>query len=358
MNAQQFKEYLSEDIERIETLLDAVGCHQIWRAGSEVRSAPPNGSNHTAVSVNVDTLFVKYYREGETFYGDIFQLMGLFRNEGFKESFKFALGLFGLSGKFVKDNRIDPIARLKAIRKQTKIITDIKELEIPKFGYEALSDFVLLPHMQLFYEGITPQTQEIFKVGYDYKQDRIVFPHFSFDDINSVVGITGRTLRSSEEMKQFKIPKYYNYIKGYKKMYNLYGFSHNIEFIIKDGLLVIFEAEKSVQKESSMTRNQGHGVSTGGHELSEIQVSIILQNTPPDTEIVIAYDKDVMTMKHEKTGEPIGEQFLIDTCKKISRFRKTGYIWDTYNILGEKDSPVDKGVKVWNYLLKYRKKVN
>jgi DNA primase len=354
MNAQQFKDYLIEDLERIEKVLEEVGCHRIWRAGDEIRSATPTGTNHTAVSVNTETLFCRVYQEGETWRGDLISLVGYFRKEEFKVSFRFLKSLFGLSGKFVKDNKIDPLAQFKSIRKKNRIITNISELEIPKFGMEALSEFVLLPHKKLFYEGITTQTQEKFKVGYDPTNDRIIFPHFNYDDPNAVVGITGRTLRSEEEQKQFNVPKYFNYIKGYKKMYNLYGFSHNIDFIIRDNLLIVFEAEKSVQKESSMTRNEGHGVSTGGHELSSIQAQIILQNTPADVEVVIAYDKDVMTMKDED-GKDIGEEFLLNACNLFSRYRKTSYIWDAHNILGSHDSPVDKGVKIFNYLLKYRK---
>jgi DNA primase len=357
MNAQTLKEYLTEDIERIEKVLESTGCHRIWRAGDEIRSAPPNGSNHTAVSVNIDTLFCRYYREGETFRGDIFQLIGLFRNEGFKESFRFVKSLFGLSGKFVKDNRVDPLAGFKSIRKQHRTITNINEIEVPKFGREALSEFVMLPHIKFFYEGITTQTQEVFNIGYDPHDDRIVIPHYAYDDINAIVGITGRTLRSNIEIEEFKIPKYFNYIKGYKKMYNLYGFSHSLPFIISNGMIVIFEAEKSVMKHWSMTRNEGFSASVGGHEISDVQVQLILQNTPADVEVVIAFDKDVMTMKDKETGEDVGEQFLIDTCNKFSKYRKASYIFDTYNILGEKDSPIDKGVKIFNHLLKYRKEV-
>jgi len=357
MNAQQFKDWLSEDIERIEKLLEEIGCHRPWRTGDEVRCAPPESNNHTAISVNVDTLYCRYYREGETFRGDILSLTSLLRNEDFPATFRFVKALFGLSGKFVKENKVDPLSMFKQIRKQHKVFTDVNEVEIAKFGMETLEDFIMLPHINLFYEGIMPQTAELFKVCYDPILDRILFPHFNYDDIEAVVGITGRTTRSKEVIEEFKIPKYWNYIKGYKKMYNLYGFSHSLPFIIKNGMLILFEAEKSVLKHHTMHRNEGFSASVGGHELSEVQVQIILQNTPPETEIVIAFDKDVMTMKDDD-GKDIGEQYLIDTCNKLSKFRKVSYIFDKYNIIGEKDSPIDKGYKIWQYLLKYRKVIN
>lgn len=356
MNAEQLKEWLKEDLERIEKLLELSGCQHIWRTGGEIRSTTPDGTNATAVSVNTDTLYCHIYRSKAPFGGDILSLIQHFRKENFGQTVKYIKSVFGLSSGYSKVEKVDPLAVFKKIRRKNRIITDISELEIEKFGMEKLSDYILMPHISLFHEGITLQTQEIFKVGYSPTTDRIIFPHFSYDDINAVVGITGRTLRSKEEIEEFQIPKYFNFIKGYKKMYNLYGFSHSAPNLEESKMLVIFEAEKSVQKQWSMTRNKGYSSSVGGHELSDIQVQIILQNTPHDTEIVIAFDKDVMMMKDED-GKDIGEQYLIDTCNKIAKYRKVSYIFDTYNILGEKDSPVDKGVKIWNHLLKFRKTV-
>lgn len=358
MNAENFKEYLKEDLERIEKVLESAGCHSIWRSGDEIRSATPDGRNHTAVSVNVDTLFCRVYQEGETWRGDIISLVQYFRKEKFSETFRFLKGIFGLSGKFVKENKIDPLATFKQLRKGTKIITNLNELEVPKFGMETLSDFVMLPHINFFYEGITLQTQEIFKICYDPQQDRIVIPHFAWDDIDAIVGMTGRTLRSKIEIEEFKIPKYWNYVKGYKKMYNLFGFSHSLPFIVKNKMIIIFEAEKSVMKNWSQTRNEGFSVSVGGHEISSVQAQIILQNTPADVEVVVAFDKDVMTMKDDD-GNQIGEQYLREQCSKFSKYRKTSYIWDNpdFPILGEKDSPIDKGVVKFQHLLKYRKEV-
>ncbi|QRV11364.1 hypothetical protein JR311_20285 (plasmid) [Bacillus velezensis] len=355
MNANDLKEYIKEDLERIEKILEAIGCHSIWRSRGEIRCAPPESANHTAISVNTDTLFSRYYSSGETLKTDLIGLVQHFKGDSFKNTFRYLTALLGLSGRYSKKDKVDPLKAFKDIKRKNRVITDIKEREAPRFGMEAISDYVPCTHISLFYEGITPQTAELFKVCYDPRQDRIIFPHFAYDDKDAIVGITGRTTRSNEEIKQFLIPKYWNYIKGYMKTWNLYGFSHSIEYVKKNKMLIIHEAEKSVQKHFTMTRNQGFSVSTGGHELSEEQVQIILQETPPDTEIVFSYDKDVMEMKHKVTGDPVGEEFLINTCKKISKYRKTSYIWDTYNILKEIESPIDRGYKIFHHLLKYRK---
>ncbi|MEX3625124.1 hypothetical protein [Viridibacillus arvi] len=359
MKAEDFKSYLSEDIDRIKRVLESVGVHRIWEAShEELRGAPPDTNNHTAISVNVDTLYCCYYKSDETLRTDIIGLVQHMRDESFPNSFRFLTSLFGLSSsKFVKEDKIDPLARFKGIRKKNKPIASIEEIQVPKFGKEVLADFIMLPHMSLFHEGIMPQTSELFDICYDPQLDRIIFPHHSFDDKNAIVGMTGRTTHSKEEINQLLIPKYWNYVKGYKKMYNLYGFSYAIEFVKKHGILVIFEAEKSVLKNWTQTKNEGYSCAVGGHEISDVQLQIIMKYLPVDVEIVIAFDKDIMMMKDKKTQEHIGEEFLINTAKRFSKYRNASYIYDTDDLLEDFDSPIDKGYRVFHELLEGRKQV-
>jgi len=364
LNAQELKEFLKEDLSRVEKVLESIGCHKIWRTGNEIRCAPPISENHTAISVNIDTLFVRYYRREETFRSDLIGLVQYFREESFADSFRYIKSLFGLGGKFTKEKkRRDPLHIFKNIRKQHHEVIDIDEIEIPKFGLETLDEFIQVPHISLFYEGIMPQTAELFRVCYDPKLDRIIFPHFSFDDKNAIVGITGRTTKSKEEIKELLIPKYWNYIKGYKKTYNLYGFSHAIEYVKKYGILVIFEAEKSVLKNFTQYRNEGFSCSVGGHEISPYQVQIIMKYLPPEVEVCIAFDKDIMFMKdkdgniEDEEGNLLGEKFLIKVTSMFSRYRKASYIFDDLNLLGENDSPIDQGYRVFHKLLERRRYV-
>ncbi|MCY8228762.1 hypothetical protein MOC30_14325 [Bacillus spizizenii] len=357
MNSHELKEYILEDRDRIIKVMESVGIHRIWETGDELRGAPPETENHTAISVNTNTLFCRYYKRDETFRGGIIDLVMLIRKETFTESFRFIRSLFGLSGKFVKEKRIDPLAKFKGIRKSSKPVANINEIEVSKFGMESLSDFIMLPHINLFYEGIMPATAELFNICYDPQLDRIIFPHHNYDDKNVIVGITGRTTRSSEEVKQLMIPKYWNYISGYKKMYNLYGFIFALENAIKNRMLVIFEAEKSVLKDFTQTRNKGYSCAVGGHEISDVQLQIIMKHLPVDVEVVIAFDKDVMTMVDDD-GNHIGEDFLIRTTKRFSKYRSASYIYDSDNLLGEFDSPIDKGYKIYHELLNNRREVS
>ena len=80
-------------------------------------------------------------------------------------------------------------------------------------------------------------------------------------------------------------------------------------------------------------------VSLQGKVVSEEQTRILIGL---DAEIVVALDKDV----------DINEVRHI--CEKFYRIRPVSYIYDKWDLLGAKDSPADKGDKIYKFLFKYR----
>lgn len=358
MKAEELKSFLSDDYDKIEKLLDSLGCHKIWQSSSdEIRCASPTGDNKTSISVKMNSLGVSYFSDGVK-VGDIIGLVEHLKDYDFSSAMRYIKSLFGIGNGNYKVHVENPLAILRQ-HKSKAHFTSLNDIEVEKFPMTMLNRYVRMPHFELVKEGIIPSTQELFDICYDDRLNRVLFPHFAYDDKEKIVGIAGRTLESKEVMEEFDIPKYWNYIKGYKKRYNLYGFSHSLENIKKYKKIIIFEAEKSVLKQNVFTKGEGISVALGSHELSDTQVRIILKYTPPETEIIIALDKDVMVneVKDSEGNTITGEQFIINMCKKLSNHRKVTYIFDTHNILGDKNSPVDKGFKIWNYLLKYRKEV-
>ena len=59
-------------------------------------------------------------------------------------------------------------------------------------------------------------------------------------------------------------------------------------------------------------------------------------------EVIIALDKDVSIEE------------VWHMCEKFYNIRKVSYIWDSWGLLGEKDSPADASNKIYNFLFKYR----
>lgn len=340
LEAKELKEYIAEDSSRIVNILEALDMHDIWTANdNEIRCALPDHDNRSSVAVKIDQdLFTAIY--SMDFNGDLIGAVELIKGSDFKTAVKFIHSVLGLSNKR-GEKKFDP---LKLLRRFVtgKSLRDSSPNRL--YDESILNKFIMLPHKNILEEGISPEVTEQFKICYDPEQSRIIFPHFDWEKSDKVVGIKGRTTLSDEEIELIGVPKYWNYINGYQKTENLYGWNLAKENVYKTRVLILFEGEKSVLKQSTMNGNKSNSVALGGHTLSEDQVSFILKNTPIDCEIVIAFDKDVMEQK----------DYLKEQAERFLPYRKASYIYDKFGILGEKDSPIDKGYKIWNYLLKYR----
>lgn len=344
MNINDLKKYISDDSARIVSVLEFYECHSISANRHEIRCAAPNGANNTAVVVKVDEkLFATFYSDSTPYRGDLIGLCMHFSSQTFKDTMINIHALFGLSmrsGERVKHN-YNPVQNISKYVQKKQKSTEQKNLLYEK---SILSQYIEFTHADLFQEAILPKIAKQFCIGYDIKKNRITFPHFDWYDFDKVVGIQGRiTGLSTEQANLLGVPKYWNYIKGYKKSLNLYGWGFAKNGVFKHKKLILFEAEKSVLKQFSYENGDGYSVALGGHEISEQQVRFILKNTPIDTEIVIAFDKDIMK----------DESYLIKCCKLFSIYRKTSYIYDRFDngkILKSKDSPVDNGFKIYKFL--------
>jgi DNA primase len=109
----------------------------------------------------------------------------------------------------------------------------------------------------------------------------------------------------------------------------------NYETIIENGYVIVYEAEKSVLKRHSL--HDGTGVAVCTHSITNKQAEILISL---NVDIIIAWDKD------------IGDNDIFKACKKFKGIRNVYYIKDTFNILGEKDSPADASNENFELLLK------
>lgn len=344
MDAKELKMYLLEDTDRIISLLEDYGFHDAWLNGEEIRCATPTGSNRTSVSIKlVDELYATSFDDEFSFRGDFFGLLQEASDTNFASVMRGIHDKFNLpyTGRRQR-KRLDLLKDVRRFKRGSN-----QDVEIKKYDKSELDQFIRKPHASMIEEAISPQVLEQFDIMFDPRRDRIVFPHYHWDD-GALVGIQGRTTLPSELASELGVLKYLNLIRGHRKSSNLYGFNLAKQHLEDSKMLVIFEGEKSVLKLFTQERTKGYAVALGGHKISQEQVNIILRETPVDTEIVIALDKDIMA----------NEDYLIEQCKKFSKFRKASYIYDKYDILGEKDAPIDLGVKIWRHLLKYRVEVN
>lgn len=350
MEIKDIKKYLLQDRSRVEELLSYFGFHDFnYPINEQLRCALPDGGNNTSVSIFLNEHLYGTVFSRNNFKGDVFQIISEFCNRSNKEVFSITRTLFNLPGFKTSTKRYDIVGDLRKYRKK-KEDRNRKHNELHEMSI--LNGYVMLSHSSIIEEGISPKVCRDFKICYDPQGDRIVFPHFDWEDSDKVVGLQARTVIDAETAKLLGVNKYMNYIKGYKKEYNLYGYSHNKEYIKESKKMILFEGEKSVLKLNTFNRGVSSAVAVGGSYLSKEQIRFISRNTSIDTEIVFAFDNDIMTDKARL------DDFL-ETIRPLAMIREVSYIKDPFNgrLLQGKDSPVDKGMTIWKVLFDYRVKV-
>ena len=320
-------------------IIDDLGCHDFKEYSTEYRCGMPESTNKTNIAIKKDTLKTKIFQsDSKIIRGNIFTLIMTIKDISFVDANKYLHKLFGLVYNYKKgkqsqeENKIDPLEIFKKVkRKRNKI--NINDIEI--FDSTIIEEYEPVLYIDWFKEGIVEFTRKKFNIGYSYKHKRIIIPiRYWAGEEDDYIGIIGRTTIKSYSI--LDIPKYYP-IKPYPKGINLYGLQENYKTIQEENEIILYESEKSVLKRHS--RLDGTGVAVGSHNLSEEQVKIIIGL---NTNITIAYDKDI-PLKHIRSE-----------CSRFYGIRNIYYIYDKYDLLGEKDSPADMNNKIFNYLLKHR----
>ncbi len=347
MNAKEIKVFLSQDINRVEQLLQRYGFHSFSYQSGNLRSALPTGDNPTSLSLYINEFLGGIVYTRGSVKGDIFTLIEEVTGDSMSDIFTVTRNMFNLPGyKVGKKLRVN-VATEYCNRYSNRYVREIRDNKLHERSF--LDRFVMLPHTLLIEEGISFDVAEQFNVCFDSEKERIVFPHFDWEQPDMIVGLQGRIVGvTDEEIKKLGIPKYWNYIRGYIKGQNLYGWHVAKEHVQREKKMIIFESEKSVMKHFTFNKGKGFSVALGGHELTDEQVKFIAKNTPIDCEIIIAFDKDIMKKNFN---------VITETCEKLSRFRKVSYIYDDIDngiILKEKDAPIDNGFKVWSFFFNNR----
>lgn len=185
-------------------------------------------------------------------------------------------------------------------------------------------------------EGISENTMRKFEVRIDHKANRIVYP--VYDNNGQLIGVKGRTMLKS--FKELGIAKYMNYKKTVISDF-FEGMKYNKTIISSDKQIIIFEGLKSVMKLADYGDN--HGVAAGTSYLNDQQVLILIKMGLKD--VTIAFDSEVKLDKIKKCTQ------------KLRRFTNVYAIYDKHHLLGEKESPVDRGKEIWQQLMKERVKI-
>lgn len=345
MDVRELSEYISVN-KCVPFILEKLGMGDIKECGRYVTCSMPDGDNHCSTVVYTDPILtvLAHTRKIECNNGkkpNLYNLIMFINKCGFSSAINYCCNILGLSNKSTckkTQGGIDLSYYKTYKRKNNRVVK-----EQIYYDLDILNSYSKIPHIDLIKnDALISQTiLDKYLVRYDYRSERILFPHLKHDDKTKIAGIVGRT--TIKAFKELKINKYMSMLKTeYMKSNNLYALSLNIEEIKKRNKVIIFEAEKSVMKADMM--GYGIGVAVGCHDISSTQFKMLLKLNVE--EIIIAFDKDV-DLEH-----------INKICKRFDLYRNISYIYDKWSLLKEKDSPVDRGIKKWKFLYDHRIKYN
>lgn len=180
-------------------------------------------------------------------------------------------------------------------------------------------------------EGISQEALDKFQVCYDAFSNRLVYP--VRNTTGDIVNIGGRALDADwKEKGQSK----YCYFYPWGTLNTIYGLSDNIDVIKAKREIIIFEGCKSVLIAHSWGVENCGAILTSHLNTNQLKILAKL-----GCRVVFALDKDV-TITADRN------------INKLKNYVNVEFLYDKDNLLGEKDSPVDKGFDVFTHIYDQR----
>ena len=199
-------------------------------------------------------------------------------------------------------------------------------------------------------EGISQEAMDNCGIAFDPVSWGIVIPHYNID--GKLIGVRERTLIKEEEENGKYKPAILNYqMYNHPLGFNLYNLNNSKNNIRKIKKAIIFEGEKScLLYQSYFGIDNDISVAVCGSSLTAYQVEL-LQSLDVE-EIVIAFDKQF---------QEIGDKEFKGWTKKLKEINKKygiltriSFMFDKWNLLGYKDSPIDRGPEIFIQLFERR----
>lgn len=173
-------------------------------------------------------------------------------------------------------------------------------------------------------EGISRESLDKYQVRYDAFSDRLVYPIKNLE--GKIVNVGGRAL--AKDWKE-RGERKYTYFYSWGTINTIYGLSDNINYIKSSGEIIIFEGCKSVLLADTWGIHNTGAILTS--HLSKNQMKILASL---GCRVTFALDKDV---------DPCNDKNI----RKLAHYVSVRSVIDRDNLLGDKDSPVDRGFDVF-----------
>lgn len=315
MDVYELKNHIIENPDHIETILEETGFHNIDERDYEYRCARKAGRNPTSVKVNKQTLSATCF--STNLKGDLITLVQSKLLLSFPKTIKKIAEIIN----FECEKTFEPIKLpFGGFYKNIAKLRNNDAIDLETYSDDLLFEYERIPNLLFYEDGILPQIQLDYNIGYDAVTGRITVPWYSFD--GKICGVMGRLNKkevSEDEGKWFPVIPF-------PKSKTLYGYVNNYGSIQDKGIVIIGESEKHTLQLASKGMNVG--VSLGGSFMSEVQANHIKSLFPE--KILILLDEG---LKEDHSRE-IAKQL------KFNRYYKNqvGYVFDKNNMYLPKDS--------------------
>ncbi len=221
-----------------------------------------NGDAHPSASLNVDK---KLYCCYSGFWaGDVFHLIMML--EG-KESFE---GVAPVIGDFLTGATRGTAAFSREI--EALLAEPVYSLDLPSYSERVLDPWTKCHPYMLDVRGISRKAHKLLKIGYDDKENRIVFPHFWKDRL---VGWQKRAIPEAPDWSGTHptFPKYRS-SSGFPKSETLYGYDDAMEL---GGFktVIALESPMSVARACSLGLLKPRALATFGAKVSKHQIDLL-----------------------------------------------------------------------------------
>lgn len=297
-----------------------------------------------------------YYKDSHLFrcYTECDETMNIFKviqktKEINKEKFIFSEVLFELIGMcntddlFVVNERYIPVI--------TKYQKQIGFNSLPNYDKNVLSVFTKYYTPEWIREGITRDVHDYFNIGFSITHNSISIPHFDIG--GNLIGIRGRRMdfETGGGFAKYAPLTIEGKLYAHPLSLNLYGIWENREGIAKNRKVIIFEGEKSCLKHRVMYGSDSNAVACCGSSINLVQIRLLVKYFNIQ-EIVIALDKEYVDYPSAEGTHYFNKLHALGT--KYANYANISFIFDTNNLLEEKDAPVDKGKIIFEKLYSQR----
>lgn len=209
-----------------------------------------------------------------------------------------------------------------------------------------LNVFTFYPTVEWLNNGISIEAMKHYNILYSIDNNRIIIPHY--DENGFLIGVRARALNKEDiEFGKYRPVKIEGQLLNHQLGYNLYGLNLVKDNIRKTKMAIVAEGEKSaLQYETMFGKENNICVAACGSNFSQYQLRLLQKYNAE--QILIAFDNQEI----EWNKKELYYKKLWSLCGRYKNLCRIGFIWDTKNLLGLKDSPFDRGKEIFLELYK------